>query len=205
MSTRSLLAVGLCAAALAGAHAARAGIVYDEAVSGDFSGDGLNPTLVTLEPGSNQIFGVTGRIFLDPDRDYFTVTIPVGHAFVALTELAGTRINSQVSFLGVQAGPQVTVETFAVTATGLLGWTHYFGTSVDIDILPAVGAGAGGATGFVPPLPAGDYSFWIQDFGDGDANYGFDIVVALPEPGVAAPLLLGCCAVAASRARRLHG
>ncbi|MEX2205901.1 MAG: hypothetical protein WEF50_06695 [Myxococcota bacterium] len=205
MLSRRLAAIALFAATVAGAASARAGIVYDEAVSGDFSGDGLAPTSVVLEPGSNQIFGVTGRVVLDPDRDYFTVTIPDGYRFVALIELAGTSINSQVSFLGIQGGPQVTVETFAGDATGLLGWTHYHGTDVDIDILPAVGAGGDGATGFVPPLPAGAYSFWIQDFGDGDADYGLDIVVALPEPGVSVALLLACTALAAARAGRARG
>ncbi len=205
VSTRCALALALCAAWLASAPDARAGIVYDEAVSGDFSGDGLNPTSVTLEPGSNQIFGLTGRIFLDPDRDYFTVTIPDGHSFVALIELAGTTANNQVSFIGIQSGPQVTVPTSSVSADGLLGWTHYFSASVDTDILPVVGAGASGATGFVPPLPAGDYTFWIQDTGDGDADYGFEIVVALPEPRVAAALLLACGAFAIARARRARG
>jgi len=174
-------------------------------VSGDLSGNGLAPTSVTLEPGSNQIFGVTGRVGFDPDRDYFTVTIPVGYAFVALIELAGTTVNNQVSFIGIQGGTQVTVETFANDATGLLGWSHYQSASVDTDILAAVGVGAAGATGFVPPLQAGDYSFWIQDTGNGDANYGFEIVVALPEPRVAAALLLGCAALAVARARRTRG
>ena len=204
LSTRGWLAVAVCTAWLAAAPHARAGIVYDEAVSGDLSGNGLSPTLITLDVGSNQIFGVTGRVFipptfLGPDRDYFTVTIPTGYAFVALFELAGTTVNNQISFLGIQGGTQVTVPTSAVSAEGLLGWTHYVAASVDTNILAAVGAGASGATGFVPPLPAGPYAFWIQDTGDGVARYGFDIVVALPEPGVAASLLLGCFALGLSR------
>jgi hypothetical protein len=205
MRSRGLLAIALFAATIAGAANARAGIVYDEAVSGDFSGDGLVPTSVALEPGSNQILGVTGRAGFDPDRDYFTVTIPDGYEIVALLELAGTTVSDAVSFFGIQAGTQVTVPPFAGDATGLLGWAHYQAALVDTDILPAVGAGGAGATGFVPPLPAGDYAFWIQDTGNANPNYGFDIVVALPEPGVAAALLLACTALAGARASRTRG
>ena len=196
------LAAALCAAAFAVAAPARAGIVYDEAVSGDLSGDGLVPTSVALAPGSNQVLGVTGRVGLEPDRDYFTVTVPAGHAFVSLVELAGTNANAGVSFLGIEAGNQVTVPSFASTAEGLLGWSHWADTDVDLEILATVGASELGATGFTPPLPAGDYAFWIQDFGDGNANYGFDIVIAVPEPGAAGLVLLACAALARSRTRR---
>ena len=205
MSTRFPLVLALCALAFSGASPLRAATVYDESVSGDFSGDGLSPTSVSLGVGSNRVFGSSGRVGFDPDRDYFTVTIPVGYAFVALIELGGTTVNNAVSFLGIQGGTQVTVPTTAVDATGLLGWTHYHAASVDTDILAAVGAGASGATGFAPPLPAGDYAFWIQDTGDGVASYGFDIVVALPEPGVAATLLLEWLALGVARVRRPLG
>jgi hypothetical protein len=201
VSARSLLALAVCAASLAAAPLARAAIVYEESVYGDFSGNGLEPTSISVGAGSNRIFGSSGRVGFDPDRDYFTVTIPDGYAFVALVELAGTTVNDQISFLGIQAGPQVTVPTSSVTATGLLGWVHYPAASVDTDILAAVGAGAAGATGFTPPLPAGDYAFWIQDTGDGVASYGFDIVIALPEPGVAAALLLACLSLGSARVR----
>lgn len=40
-----------------------------------------------------------------------------------------------------------------------------------------------GSTGFSAPLPAGSYSFWVQDFNAGTFNYGFDFTVTqTPEP-----------------------
>jgi hypothetical protein len=58
----------LFASALSSIYAAT---VYNEAISGDFSGSGLNPTAVTVGLGSNQIFGTTGFVGA-ADRDYFS-------------------------------------------------------------------------------------------------------------------------------------
>jgi hypothetical protein len=125
---------------------------------------------------------------------------------VALVEKAGTTSVGGVAFLGVQVGGQVTVPVSPSDATGLLGWIHYFGVTADADILEALGSNGFGATDFIPPLPSGDYAFWIQDTGLGSASYGFDIVISpVPEPRVAAALLLACGALAISRARRALG
>ncbi len=205
MARASLVAALLVG--LVGATPASAGIVYDEAVSGDLSNDGLNPTSISLEVGSNQIFGVYGlENVSDIDPDYFTVTIPAGHQLVALVELAGTQVGSAVAFFAIQAGSQVTLFPSPPDATGLLGWTHFGPTAVDVDILPAIGQGELGATGFVPPLPAGDYALWVQDTGPGNSSYGFDLVVAaVPEPGVAALLLAICASLARARTRCSQG
>ena len=205
MSQRMRIAFAFAAVLLVFASRAGAGIVYVEAVSGDLSGSGLAPTSISLGVGSNEIFGSTGRSTeLGTDRDYFTVTVPTGHGIFALIERAGTTTVGGVSFLGVQAGPQVTVPTSSADATGLLGWIHYFGATADTDILVDLGTGGFGATDFVPPLPAQDYAFWIQDTGLGSASYGFDIVIApLPEPG-AAPLLVGLVAFGLARGRARH-
>ena len=41
-----------------------------------------------------------------------------------------------------------------------------------------------GAIGFTPPLPAGDYTFWMQQTGANSATYQFDFIVT-PEPATA--------------------
>jgi hypothetical protein len=191
-------------ASLCAALGADAATIHDEAVSGDLSGDGLTPNSLTVAEGSNQIFGTTGRDSVTGvDRDYFTITVPVGYAFVSLIELPGTTVVGGISFLGIQTGSQVTVPTNAADATGLLGWTHYGPSAVAIDILPAIGIPVAGSTGFTPPLGAGASAFWIQDTGLGSSSYGFDIVLApVPEPGAAAGLLLGLIALGVARARR---
>lgn len=183
---------------------AAAATIHDEAVNGDLSGDGLAPNSLTVSAGSNQIFGTTGRdAVTGVDRDYFTITVPLGYQFVSLIELPGTTVVGGISFLGIQTGSQVTVPTNAADATGLLGWTHYGPAAAPLDILPAVGIPIAGSTGFTPPLGAGAYAFWIQDTGAGSSSYGFDIVIAaVPEPGAAAVVWLGLMALGVARARR---
>ncbi len=184
----------------ANAHAA---IVYIEASSGDLSGDGLAPTSIAVEAGSNEIYGSTGRTAeAGTDRDYFAISVPTGHQIVALIEKAGTTSVGGVSFLAVQVGTQVTVPVSPSDATGLLGWIHYFGATADTDILEALGSNGFGATDFIPPLPSGDYAFWIQETGLGSSSYGFDIVISpVPEPSAAAGLLVGLLAFGLARAR----
>jgi hypothetical protein len=177
-----------------------AGTVYNEAVGGDFSNSGLSPTTVTVAVGSNQIFGTTGRDANGMDRDYFTITVPVGLQVTSLMELAGTSVGGSVSFIGMQAGSQVTVPTNAADATGLLGWNHYGGASQDTDLLAGMSIPAQGSSGFTRPLSAGNYSFWIQDFNTGRFSYGFDLVLApaasaAPEPQSYAMMLAGFVAL----------
>ena len=191
MTARRRLALTLCAASLAVATPARAGIVYDEALSGDLSGNGLGPTSISVGVGSNEIYGSTGSDLSGTDRDYFVISVPTGHEIVALVEKQGTTTAGGFSFLAVQAGPQVTVPVEPADATGLLGWVHFFTAIGDADILPDLGLGGFGATNFVPPLPAGMYAFWIQDVNFGSTSYRFDFVIAVPEPGVAAAAAAG--------------
>ena len=160
-------------------------IDYNEAVSGDLSNSGLSPTgLGTLTVGSNQIFGTIESGPNGVDRDYFTIHVPIGLEFVSLTPLPGTTVGDTASFLGLEAGTQVTVPPDAGTAAGLLGWTHYTPADIGVNILPSMGIAGLGSTGFTPPLSAGNYAFWIQDADA--AHYGFDIKIqalTVPEPG----------------------
>ncbi len=182
---------------------------YNEAVSRDFSNFGLTPTsLGTLTIGDNSVFGTTGRGSGGIDRDYFTFVVPTGYQWVSFREIAGTGVGGNVSFLGLQAGNQVTVSTGATTAAGLLGWTHYGAVNVDTDIFPDMALASNGSTGFATPLGAGSYSVWIQDFNAGQFSYGFRFgVAAVPEPGSVA-LLVGLSASGAGflarRRRRMR-
>jgi len=157
-------------------------VIYNESISGDFANSGLTPTGgLVAAAGSNQIFGTTGNTGT-LDRDYFTVTIPTGLQLNAITVLPGTTAGN-ISFIGMQAGNQVTLPTNASTATGLLGWWHYGPSDINDNLLPPMSTPANGSSGFTIPLGAGNYSFWIQDFTPGTFTYGFDFAVAAaPEP-----------------------
>ena len=197
----SALALAL---ALTGAGAARGGVIYDESSSGDLSNSGLTPTLLSVSLGSNELFGTTGK---SPsgviDRDYFTFTVPVGMDLSAITLLPGTQTLGTLgeSFIGVEAGSEVTVLTSATDATGLLGWYHYTTGDIGTNILPLMGEAGLNATDFTPPLPSGTYSFWVQEASAGTVAYGIDFTVtATPEPGYW-PILLGGLAVLIARTR----
>ncbi len=180
------------ALALLGSGIAHASVIYDESISGDLSNSGLTPTVLTVSIGSNQIFGTTGAA-AEPDRDYFTFTVPTGLLLSAITILPGTQSigPSGDSFFGVQVGPQVTVPVLPPDATGLLGWIHYDAGDVGTNILPEMGLSDFGATGFTPPLSSGTYSFWLQEGNVGTVPYGLDFtIVASPEPGSWSMLVL---------------
>lgn len=178
--------------------AAAASTAWDESVSGDLANSGLAPTVVTLGPGSNLVAGTTGRTGGVVDRDYFTVMLADGWQLESITVRPGTTFlgASGLGFMAVQAGPQVTVSPTGGSATGLLGWVHYSENDIDSDILGLMGIGPG-ATGFAGALPAGTYSFWVQDTGTGTAGYVFDLAVgSVPEAPMLALWLAGVAALA---------
>jgi hypothetical protein len=152
---------------------------YNEAVNGDFSGDQMNPTVWgSLSAGSHELFGTT---FVG-DLDYFTINIPSGLQLSNLFMVAYNDGGSgdQTAFIGVQTGTVMTVPPTAQTADGLLGWTHFGPGAGDVgqDILPHIGGQGFGSTGFVPPLPSENYTFWIQQIGtDENVSYEFKFVV----------------------------
>lgn len=173
--------------------AAQASVIYDESVSGDLSNSGATPTVLTVGLGSNEVFGTTGKTNNTIDRDYFTFTVPAGEVLSAITVLPGTQTLGTLgeSFIGMEAGPQVTIGTSPTDASGLLGWLHYGTGDIGVDILPLMGSAGDGASGFTAPLPSGTYSFWVQEASAGTVHYGFDFTIATPEPGSQALLLAG--------------
>lgn len=190
---RLRLRVPLAALALAvPAAGALAASRYDESVNGDLSNDGLAPTPLSFSAGANAVVGTTGRDASGIDRDYATFTIQPGQQLTGIDVLPGTSAIGAVSFIGLQAGSQLTVSPAAATADGLLGWWHYSAADVGTSILPAMAVANNGSSGFQAPLGAGTYALWIQDFGTGTVGYGFQFdVSAVPEPGSLALFALG--------------
>ncbi|HEX3969122.1 MAG TPA: hypothetical protein VHW70_14240 [Edaphobacter sp.] len=203
--TSSIRSIVLLATAFLYGMAAHGDTIYNESVSGDLSNSGLTPTALTVLLGSNDVFGSTGKDATTGtiDRDYFTFTVPQGLYLTAITVLPGTETLGTLgdSFLGVESGSQVTVSTSATTAAGLLGWDHYGTDDIGVNILPLMGMGVG-ATGFTGPLPAGTYSFWVQEASVGTVPYGLEFTVATPEPATWTMLLTGMTALAGMTGRR---
>jgi hypothetical protein len=190
----------LLAAVFGLAGAARADVIaWDESVNGPFSSNGFAPTPITFVAGGNDILGSYGVAVADGpvDRDYFTFTVGAGSALAAIIVLPGTVAAGSASFIGIEAGPKITLPPDAIDATGLLGWRHTRpATDIGNDILPLIGnpdvAEGPGATGFAPPLGPGTYSVWIQETGvcgPDLCHYGFDFVLAVPEPASAGIVL----------------
>lgn len=188
------LAAGLLAAGAAGQ--AGAATVYDEGVSGDLSNDRDAPTVIAMGAGSNDLLGATGYTGDLSFRDYASFTIPDGHVLQSITVLPGTLPSVAVSFIGIQAGPVVTVDPNLPDPAPLLAWTHYSDLDIGSTILDAP-----------MPLAAGTYSIWIQDFDFGEAAYAFRFeVAAVPEPATAVILgagILALGAVVRGRSRRI--
>ena len=208
MTSHMRRSIVLLASAFLYGTAAHGDTIYNESVSGDLSNSGLTPTLLTISLGSNDVFGTTGKSAAGViDRDYFTFTVPQGLELTAITVLPGTQTLGALgdSFIGIESGPQVTVSTAATDATGLLGWDHYGTDDIGVNILPLMGTSGLGSTGFTGPLPAGTYSFWVQEASVGTVNYGLEFTVATPEPASWTMLLTGLAALVGKTARRAAG
>lgn len=193
MLPRYALCIMTCASL--NAAPALAQVIHDESVDGDLSGDRFNPTAYVLGLGSNRLIATSSP----GDREFVALTVPAGMLMSALIQVDYIG-EDEVAFAAVDDGPQFLVDPDAFTTAGMLGWTH-FGPLIfsnGSDILPAMGMGSG-ADGFVPPLPAGTYTFWLQQTGQ-ETTYELDFFV-IPAPGAAG--LLGTGALWAARRRRL--
>ncbi len=166
----------------------------------DLSNNRLAPTPVALDPGSNVVFGTMGYTLGVLDRDFFAVTVPAGTELRALVLGTRSEVGGGGSFLGFQAGPVLTVDPDTIgNGSELLGWHLYTSAERGSDILPALGSGPD-KIGFSGPLPAGVYTFWIQELapafpGEPYPPFPFELdfqVAVVPEPASAATLLLGC-------------
>lgn len=203
LTSMAVAAALLPATASAGAVGAVGG--WDEAVNGDLSGDGLAPSFVALTEGSNILRGTTGRNADTSlvDLDYLTISVPSGFELTSMLVLDGTASIGFGSFIGLVGGNTFPVPPSTPDASGLLGWTLFDAGNVGGDLLLFMSAPSFGSVGFTPPLPAGDYSFWIQETGIGVASYNFDMTLAaVPEPATALSLLGGLALLTAAARRR---
>jgi hypothetical protein len=194
---RSLLLLLLVTGFAIAPRSAAAGS-YDEAVSGDISGDRLAPTSLALDPGSNPISGTV----IAGDIDYLTLHVSAGQTLAQLV-LTSFVSADDLAFMAIQSGTQFTEPPTGTNVANLLGWSHV-SLPTGTDYLALMGGGSG-AIGFSGPLPAGDYTLWIQQANPQLVAYSFDAVVGVsaPEPVALALLALAGAGLAAARPRRV--
>ena len=161
---------------------ASGGVLFDESVDGEITGDATNPLALDLANGSNVVNGTV----VGGDIDYVTVNVPEGHVLSAIDLLSYESIENTQSFIGIQAGTIFTEPPVDTVVGNLLGFTLFGVASEGSNILPAIGSGEG-AQGFTTPLAAGDYTFWIQETGPNPANYSLDMVVSPEQPAGGTP------------------
>jgi hypothetical protein len=102
-----------------------------------------------------------------------------------------------LAFIGIQAGTTFTTPANNPDVTVILGYAH-MGLPTGVDYLPIMGTGPE-AIGFTPPLPAGSYTFWIQQINPQSVAYSFNAIVSAPEPE---SLALLCVALLGGALRR---
>jgi hypothetical protein len=211
MSRRCVIA-GVCAGLAALAWPSFALAAYNETTDGDLSGNHLSPTAVALtSSGLTSISGsVTGAgSGVSTDLDYFKVTVPAGQVLTNIFVRTGTTSGGATgSFIGLFSGP-VGTDPATTTGANLLGYYLYRPADIDTNILDDMATfnfnGSNPSQGFAPPLPAGDYTFWLQEGALGTFNYNFDIELNVPEPTTPALLLVGTGLLALRRNRAARG
>jgi hypothetical protein len=132
--------------------------------------------------------------------------VPNGYVLSSILHTSYVSTDN-LSFIGFQAGSQLTEPFSGANPANLLGYLHFGPTTAGteiIDNLANSNTSTPAAMGFVAPLPAGPYTFWVQQTGVA-ASYSFDFVItAVPEPEQWA-LMLGGALLVAARVRRGRG
>jgi hypothetical protein len=194
---RSLIGGAPLIAVLSLPAPAALGASWDEGSEGDLSDTAGSPTSLVLELGANTLTATFGS----RDFDFLTITVATGFQLDSI--FLDAYSGASESFVGVQTGSSWTTGTGNnIDPATLLGWTHYGaglsigeGAGVGDDILDNIGLGDQGATGFIPPLPSGTYTFLLQDTG-GAVTSSFTLnVSAVPEPELSTLMLMGMAAV----------
>jgi hypothetical protein len=179
-----------CSVVLAFASHSVAAVVWDESVNGDVSNDPTAPTQMNLSVGTNSfVASMPGA-----DLDFFSVHVPAGAVLSAIYNPVYDSLD-QVSFMAIGPETSMPAAVLSYDPTGLLGYTH-FGPGVfdpSENLLVDMSMPNFPLNGFSRPLPAGAYSFWLQQESGVDENYQLDLVVdAVPEPAGALLFVVGC-------------
>jgi len=175
---------------------ASAMLIFNELASGDLSSNPLNPTKLNVDVGSNFIDGSVDA----KDRDYFTLTLPVGAHLTAIILRASS--GSDATFLSFQSGATFTEPPGGADLRNLLGYASFFHSDIGTDLLQTLGS-ASEAIGFKDSPSGETFTFWVDQSNPAPANYNFEFVIAsdIPSPGTVA-MLAAAVVVVLPRSRR---
>jgi hypothetical protein len=188
-----------CSVVLAFASQTFASVVWDESVSGDVSDNPAAPTQINLAAGTNSFVAALNGT----DLDFLTIHVPAGTVFSGLFNPVYIS-DDQVSFIAIGPGTSLPTTVLMDDPTGLLGYTHFGPGALDPseNMLVDMSIAQFGVPGFTQPLPAGTYSFWIQQASNIDESYQLDFKVdAVPEPASGLLLVVGCVCGVVGRVR----
>lgn len=183
----SLSWLSVAAAFVLFANTAHAGLIYDEAIDGDLSGDRFAPSVLEFGMDANVVRGSVGPAAED---DIFTFTLSEG-MYLSAVVLVEYSSSANTSFLGVQPGE--------VYLSGFDHWGYVAFGQGDIgsDVLASMARSRGL---FEVPLGPGSYTWWIDEYTHLESYaLRFDIV---PEPASALMVLLGCAVLLGPARRR---
>jgi len=166
--------------------------VWTESADGDLSSVADAPTAIALAVGANTIAGSVSAGAADT-RDFITFTIGAGQQLSGLLlqqwEDGTVGGPANTGFHAINLGASSFVPGPA-TIGSFLGAAHIDFLPAGTDLLPGLGAGGLGATGFLGPLGPGTYSYVIQQTGSQLNLYALDFIVT-PEPTTAILVGLG--------------
>lgn len=134
-----------------------------ESETGDLSDDIAAPTPFEVGPGVNTLTASTAS----GDLDYATFTVGPCDILAQVTvENFTSDAGDSVAFIALASGSTFPVpfEGGATDVSALLGFSHFGTADIGQDILQRVGEGIG-AISFTSPLPAGDYTLWLNQTG----------------------------------------
>jgi len=173
-----------------------AAVTYDESVSGDVSNNPQAPTAINLALGTNSFIATMPGA----DLDFFTINVPAGGQLSSLI-MADYESIDEISFIAIGAGTQLPASILSYDPTGLLGYAHFGGElNIGNDLLADLAIANFGVPGFDTPLPAGNYTFWLQQESTVATGYQLDFnVTPVPEPATAALLVVASCGFAFRR------
>ncbi len=181
-------------------------VVYDDAINGNASSDGANPTNVAFNVGSNIINGTVTTP--SNTRNFYTFSIG------ALETLSAINLDS-ISVTTAFGDPSRDPGFFALvsgtrSANPARGFANLGGGLFDpsnagANLLDIAFSDITDGTGIPSTIGAGDYTFVIQQTGSEFSNFSLDFVVAnvsaVPEPS-SAVLLSGLTLLGFVRRRR---
>jgi hypothetical protein len=180
---------------------ARAVDVWRETVNGDISGDRNVPSSAALVMGKNMLTATSSGPSASADREYITFSMPADSKLsqIYLDAWAST---DQIGFIAVQNGTTFTEPPTGTNIANILGYDHFGPGAYPIgqNILSFMGM-APGTQGFTPPLPADNYTFWIQQTGATPITYTLGFLV-VPEPSALVMLAIGGALACVSYYRR---